>query len=186
MFKVDCDLDRALILGEIACCHSRVLKIALTSACAIFDETKRIFALKAIVNNLPSGLLSEFIDQFSIIVQDSILRKEILLHLTQRKHLVKNNREISEQPLSEELKNMEALSEPINKADYLHKLLPRLPLGMLPLKRWVEILHLLAHRKRADLMGDLATLYPAIIHLGGEAAMRGVVDEMKRVCEQWP
>jgi hypothetical protein len=47
-------------------------------------------------------------------------------------------------------------------------------------------LHLLAHRKRADLMGDLATLYPAIIHLGGEAAMRGVVDEMKRVCEQWP
>jgi hypothetical protein len=34
-------------------------------------------------------------------------------------------------------------------------------------------------------MGDLATLYPAIIHLGGEAAMRGVVDEMKRVCEQW-
>jgi hypothetical protein len=34
-------------------------------------------------------------------------------------------------------------------------------------------------------MGDL-TLYPAIIHLVGEAAMRGVVDEMKRVCEQWP
>jgi hypothetical protein len=35
-------------------------------------------------------------------------------------------------------------------------------------------------------MGDLATLYPAIIHLGGEAAMRCVVDEMQRVCEQWP
>jgi hypothetical protein len=47
-------------------------------------------------------------------------------------------------------------------------------------------LHLLAHRKRADLMGDLATLYPAIVHLGGEAAMRGVVEEMKRVCGQWP
>jgi hypothetical protein len=30
------------------------------------------------------------------------------------------------------------------------------------------------------------SLYPAIVHLGGEAAMRGVVDEMKRVCEQWP
>jgi ABC-type transporter Mla MlaB component len=52
---------------------------------------------------------------------------------------------------------------------------------------WKTHLHLLAHRKRADLMGDLATLYPAIVHLGqGEAAMRGVVEEMKRVCEQWP
>jgi hypothetical protein len=53
-------------------------------------------------------------------------------------------------------------------------------------KDWQSHLHLLAHRKRADLMGDLATLYPAIIHLGGEAAMRGVVEEMKRVCGQWP
>jgi hypothetical protein len=51
---------------------------------------------------------------------------------------------------------------------------------------WTTHLHLLAHRKRADLMGDLATLYPAIIHLGGEAAMRGVVEEMRRVCGQWP
>jgi hypothetical protein len=64
--------------------------------------------------------------------------------------------------------------------------LPRLPLHNLPYPDWKSHLHLLAHRKRADFMGDLATLYPAIIHLGGEAAMRGVVDEMKRVCEQWP
>jgi hypothetical protein len=35
-------------------------------------------------------------------------------------------------------------------------------------------------------MGDRLTIYPAIVHLGGEAAMRGVVDEMKRICEQWP
>jgi hypothetical protein len=47
-------------------------------------------------------------------------------------------------------------------------------------------LHRLAHRKSADLMGDLVTLYPAILHLGGEGAMWGGVDEMKRVCEQWP
>jgi hypothetical protein len=32
-------------------------------------------------------------------------------------------------------------------------------------------------------MGDLVTLYPAIVHLGGEGAIRGVVDEMRRVCE---
>ncbi len=35
-------------------------------------------------------------------------------------------------------------------------------------------------------MGDLATLYPAILQLAGEGAMRSVVDEMKRVCQQCP
>jgi hypothetical protein len=34
-------------------------------------------------------------------------------------------------------------------------------------------------------MGDLVTLYPAILHLGDAGAMWGVVDEMKRVCGQW-
>jgi hypothetical protein len=35
-------------------------------------------------------------------------------------------------------------------------------------------------------MGDLVTLYPAIVHLGGKEAMWGLVDEMRRVHEQWP
>jgi hypothetical protein len=46
-------------------------------------------------------------------------------------------------------------------------------------------LHLVANRTRADLMGDLATLYPAILHLGGEDAGRGMVGEMGRICKQW-
>jgi hypothetical protein len=43
-------------------------------------------------------------------------------------------------------------------------------------------LHLLAHREKAERIENLATPYPAIIHLS-EAAMRDVVDEMRRVCE---
>jgi hypothetical protein len=34
-------------------------------------------------------------------------------------------------------------------------------------------------------MGDLATLYPAILYLGGEDAGRGMVGEMGQVCKQW-
>jgi hypothetical protein len=34
-------------------------------------------------------------------------------------------------------------------------------------------------------MGDLATLHPAILYLGGEAAVRGMVDAMREVCGQW-
>ncbi|MBD2328807.1 hypothetical protein [Alkalinema sp. FACHB-956] len=48
------------------------------------------------------------------------------------------------------------------------------------------MLYRLAHCKRSDLMGDLTTLYPAILHLGGEGAMQGIVEEMKRICGQWP
>jgi glycerol-3-phosphate cytidylyltransferase-like family protein len=72
------------------------------------------------------------------------------------------------------------------RAQSLSSYLPRLPLAALPYDDWQSHLHLLAHRKRADLMSDLATLYPAIIHLGGQPAMRGIVDEMKRICQQWP
>ena len=49
----------------------------------------------------------------------------------------------------------------------------------------ISYLHLLDRRKRADLMGALATLYPAILHLGGEDAGRGMVGEMTRICRQW-
>ncbi len=62
--------------------------------------------------------------------------------------------------------------------------LPRMP-AALAYNDWKSHLHLLAHRTRADLMGDLATLYPAILHLGGEDAGRGMVGEMGRICKQW-
>ena len=68
---------------------------------------------------------------------------------------------------------------------HLNRYLSCLPLTALPYTDWTTYLHLLAHRKRADLMGDLATLYPAILHLGGEDAGRGMVGEMGRICKQW-
>ena len=59
------------------------------------------------------------------------------------------------------------------------------PLEKLSYSDWPSFLHLLAYRQRSDLMQDLITLYPAIIHLGGEEAMRGVVYAMKDVCSHW-
>jgi hypothetical protein len=59
------------------------------------------------------------------------------------------------------------------------------PLAKLSHPDWCAILHLLAHRTRAHLMGDLATLHPAILHLGDQAAVRGMVDAMREVCQQW-
>jgi NB-ARC domain/TIR domain len=63
--------------------------------------------------------------------------------------------------------------------------LPRLPLTTLSLSDWQSHLHLLAYSTRAALMKDIATLYPAIAHLGGKEAIRGMVDAMREVCNQW-
>jgi NB-ARC domain len=63
--------------------------------------------------------------------------------------------------------------------------LPNLPLDQLSHHDWCNYLHLLSHRKRFELMEDITKLYPAIIHLGGSTAMRGVVDAMNEVCSQW-
>ena len=72
-----------------------------------------------------------------------------------------------------------------DRANALSSYISRLPLASLPYTDWTTYLHLLTQRTRADLMGDLATLYPAILHLGGEDAGRGMVGEMGRVCKQW-
>ena len=181
-FKVDSDLDRALILGEIACCYSEFLKIALQYACKLSNNVDRILVLMAIVNDLPANLLTEFIDQISSLIGNDRLRQEILSELTKRKRFLKKT---TDQSLGEKFQHIEALFDLISKASALHDLLPRLPLNMLPLKRLQSYLHLLAHRTRANLMGDLATLYPAILHLGGEDAGRGMVGEMGRICKQW-
>ena len=76
-------------------------------------------------------------------------------------------------------------SHPKIRAEALRSYISRIPLDCLPYIDWQTYLHLLAYRKRADLMGDLATLYPAILNLGGEDAGRGMVGEMGRVCKQW-
>ena len=72
-----------------------------------------------------------------------------------------------------------------SRAEALSSILPRLPLPTLLHPDWCAHLHLLAHRDRASLVGDLATLHPAILRLGGEAAVRGMVDAMRDVCSQW-
>ncbi len=87
--------------------------------------------------------------------------------------------------LSKIAQAMTQISRPSQRARVVGQYLTRLPLARLPYTDWKTYLHLLAHLKRASLMGDLATLYPAILHLGGEDAGRGMVGEMGRVCKQW-
>jgi hypothetical protein len=50
---------------------------------------------------------------------------------------------------------------------------------------WKHILHLLSHRRRAELIKDLIKLIPAIQFLGGKNSPNGIAKAMQEVCEQW-
>ena len=80
---------------------------------------------------------------------------------------------------------IDSIVDPFYRAEAYSQIIKEYDLEDCSYADWCELIRLLAHRKRADLMGDLATLYPAILHLGGEDAGRGMVGEMGRVCKQW-
>jgi len=51
---------------------------------------------------------------------------------------------------------------------------------------WQELLATLTCRTRAEFFEDIPKLAPAIVALGGEDALREVVESMRQVCGWWP
>lgn len=80
---------------------------------------------------------------------------------------------------------IDSITSPYYRAEVYSSVLDFFPGEEIALNEWSFLLHLLASRKRSDLMEDLATLHPAIINLGSESAMCGVVSAMHEVCSQW-
>jgi hypothetical protein len=70
---------------------------------------------------------------------------------------------------------IDSITSPYCRAEVYSSVLDFLLGEEISISKWNALLHLLANRKRSDLMQDLATLYPTILHLGGESAMHDVV-----------
>jgi ABC-type transporter Mla MlaB component len=165
---------RASALSTLAQIDSAYFSALLEAARSLQDESRRASVLSAFAQ-IDRADFSALLEAARSIQNES-KRTSVL------KDLAKNAPDTF---LSE---IYQAISEINNKptcAQALSGTLPRLPLATLPHPDWCKYLHLLAHRDRASLMGDLATLHPAILHLGGEAAVRGMVDAMRDVCSQW-
>ena len=173
-------LDFALILGELTCSYPHLLSQALHMASTLTNPFERDLALNGLINNLPSSLINQLIETLYF-VQGNELRTEILNKIEKVQLFARQTKN----DVYQRLQRIETVQDPIKRADHLSELLPHLPLCILPLEHWQNYLHTLASRKRSHLMQDLATLYPAILHLGSEEAMRGVVDAMREVCRQW-
>ncbi len=140
-----------------------------------YVEFGDIFCDGGVAKQLPEALLPALLEILSLF-QNEQARAEGLCGLAE---------ELPEVFLPQALDAIHAIIHKLTRATTLRSYLPRLSLATLPYPDWQSHLHLLAHCTRADLMQDLATLHPPIAHLGGAAAIRGMVDAMRDVCNQW-
>jgi hypothetical protein len=89
---------------------------------------------------------------------------------------------IPESLLSGTLEIVDSIQSESDRINAFASFVPRLDIA----DRWSEILHTLARRDRKDFLGDVPTLVPAIIQLGGHLALKLTVQAIQDVCKQWP
>ncbi|MFG6103641.1 NB-ARC domain-containing protein [Leptothoe sp. EHU-05/26/07-4] len=203
--QIQSENSRASILNELAQQSGANLDKVLEAARQIQDEDRRADILSQLAQQDEAYFEEALEAARQIQSEDS--RANVLSQLAQQdeayfeealeaaRQIQSENRradilsQLAQQVPNDRLLNLKtAITDITHKptaAKALSNSLVHFPLANLSYTNWKSFLHLLAYRKRSYLMQDLVTLYPAIIHLGGEEAMRGVVDAMKDVCSQW-
>ena len=172
--EIQDDSIQASALSELANIDSAYFEEALQAVREIKDDSIQASALSTLAN-IDSAYFEEALQAVREIKDDSIQASALS---TLAEHSPQGN-------LSKIYEAILAIVHKPSRAQAISSYITRLSLATLPYSEWQTHLHILAHRKRSDLMQDLVTLYPAILHLGGTAAVRGVVDTMRQVCSQW-
>ena len=166
--------SRASVLSALASVDQTYFTEALEAARGIQAEDRRAYVLSALASVDQADFAQSLEAARGIQAEDS--RAYVLSKLAEH---------APQGALSDLWKAILAFKHKPSGAKALSQFLPRfIEISWLS-SNWRSSLHLLASRKRSDLMQDLATLYPVIRSLGGETAMRGVVDAMSEVCKQW-
>ena len=166
--------SRASVLCELAKLDGADFSALLAAARTIQDESSRASVLCELAK-LDGAYFSEALAAAQTI-QDESSRASVLCELA--KHA----------PQDFLLNLWKAIFAITHKPTYVRAFsdsLSRFPIATLSHSDWQVYLHFLAYHQRSDLMQDLATLYPAMLHLGGKAAIRGMADAMREVCSQW-
>ncbi len=171
---IESESRRALVLSALAQVNEAYFTEALAAARGIEPESRRALVLSALAQ--VNGPHFTAVLAAARGIQSESRRASVLHELA--KH-------IPQEFLSILWKEISAFKRKPAGAKFLSQSLPCFLVTSLLHSNWQSILHLLACRQRSDLMQDLVTLYPVIRDLGGETAMRGVVDAMREVCSQW-
>ncbi len=165
---------RAWALSALAQIDSADFAQLLAEARSIQNEYRRVWVLSALAQINSADFAQLLAEARSI--QNEDIRARVLSALAKK---------LPELLVLLAFAAIDTIIHKSSRARAYRAYLPRLSLVTLSHPDWQSTLHLLAHRDRADLITDLATLHPAILHLGGAAAIRGMVDAMRDVCQQW-
>jgi hypothetical protein len=174
--SIENQYSRALLLIKMAKRESELFEYILCSIENIDSEPSKKLALKDLIENLPHHLCPRFL-QIVDGLKAEASKSEILRFSVQY---------LPEELLLEVKECARTFKNSVDRAAVLSALLPRLVLDKIDLSFWQELLATLTCRTRAEFLEDIPKLAPAIISLGGQAALNGVVAAIQQVCGWWP
>ena len=174
MEAIQIEPERATYLSYLAKVDTADLSVLATAARLVHDECNRASILIELAN-IDAAYFPEALATVHAI-QDEYNRAQTLCRIAEK---------LPDELIGTVFTMIPTFTCKKDQALVLRYYLPRIPLTTLADSDWQAHLHLLAYQRRDLLLDALVTLYPAILHLGGEAAMRGVVDVMREVCDQW-
>jgi hypothetical protein len=203
--SIEKDLNKSQVLIALARVSGADQSILLNAAYSIKDELKRTQVLSSLSeidrDNLFVLLTAAQLDQdenrqadilMSLATIDNAYLVEALNAACSVKHefsqamRLEHLAEIS--PQSFLLKIWEKIEQIVHKptrAEAFNRCISYFPLSEITHSYWCKYIHILAYQRRPNLIHYFDKLYPAILHLGGETAMHGVIDAMNDVCSQW-
>lgn len=168
------DIERAGILIELAQMDAAEFEPLLECSRSIQDQDQFATVVNALAQ-VNSANFEQLLKEIQLIETES-RRAEALIALAPH---------LPEAFLSSVFDVINTITHKPTYAQAVSAYIPRLSLDTVSPTDWQSYLHILAHRTRTELMEDLATLYPTIVHLGGKEAVRDMVDAMREVCQQW-
>ncbi len=142
----------------------------------IQDEYSRSDALQALAEKLPEALYLEALEVTRQIQSESS-RSDALQTFSEH---------WSDDGIPQLLEASREIKEGYSRSSAFSALLPRLALSEIDTAFWQEILGALTCQNRKEFIADIPKLSSAIVALGGEEALRGVVRAMGEVCGWWP
>jgi hypothetical protein len=169
-------VDRVKALCKLAEKLPNSYQEALAIVHQFYNENQRTIALEVLAKKLPGALIPEV-----LAITDQIQ------HDGRRSYVFRAFSEhCSDRWIPTLLEKAHQLNDFYFRAGVFSALLPRLALDKIDPPFWKELLATLTCRTRKEFIEDIPKLAPVIVALGGEEALRGVVESMRQVGGWWP
>ncbi len=174
--QIQAEYSRAYALSALVPHLPELVTEALDTTRQIQDEYSRAAALNALGPHLPESLLPQALDitqQFQAESDRATALSALVPHLPES--LLPQALDITQQFQAE-----------YHSAQAFQGMADRLIQLSTNIRFWHEVLHMLSHLRRNELLQTMAKLRPFIVDLGGKEALQETIRAMREVCRHWP